>query len=61
MAVAVGYNNRARANKGSWIVLAERDDNGEIISIKSIRIDGKKYKENTWYVLKDKKIIEYAN
>src|ERR1700690_692656 len=51
VAVAVGYSNKAKGNLNSWIVLAERNDKFEILSIQSFKIDGKIVKENTWYKL----------
>ena len=51
VAVAVGYGNKAKASLGSWIVLAERDNSGNILTIKSIKIDGKKMKADIWYQL----------
>jgi len=51
IACGLGCDNQARASLGSWIVLAERKDNGEIKAVKSAKIDGKKMKADTWYKL----------
>ncbi|MDD5353414.1 MAG: hypothetical protein PHS93_09660, partial [Candidatus Omnitrophica bacterium] len=58
VACGLGYKNKAKATKDSWIVLAERNVNGEIINLKSAKIDGKKMKENTWYEIVDGKFLE---
>ena len=55
---AIGYNSKIKAIKGCWITLAEYDSNGIILCVKSAKVDGKKLKENTWYILKDKKFTE---
>ena len=57
VAVAVGYSNKAKATIGNWIVLAERNDDYEILYVKSFRVDGKKVKENVFYYLKDGKLV----
>ena len=41
----------AKGGLGSWIVLAERDQNWNILDVKTAKIDGKKLKEDTWYQL----------
>ena len=67
VAVAWGYKGRAKGVKGSYIVLAEwvgdekfynSPDKWELKRAKLIHIDGKKYKENTFYELVDGKVIE---
>jgi hypothetical protein len=52
VAVAVGYDNKAKANLGSWIVLAERNDDGEILDLKSVKVDGTIILADTFYSLK---------
>ena len=68
IAVAWGYKGRAKGVKGSRIVLAdwEGDENNywteekwTLKGAKMVKIDGKKYKENTWYTMKDGKIVEW--
>ena len=51
VAISTGYKGKAKATKGSAIVLVERDDNGNLLSIKSAIIDGEILKENTFYTL----------
>ncbi|MBE3086902.1 MAG: hypothetical protein IMZ64_11875, partial [Bacteroidetes bacterium] len=55
---AIGYNSMAKGIIGTWIVLAEFDNNGIVICVKSAKIDGKKLKEDTYYKLQDKKFTE---
>ena len=68
IAVAWGYKGKAKGVKGSRIVLAdwEGDEDNywiesewELKGAKMIKIDGKKYKENTWYTMKDGKVVEW--
>jgi len=61
-ACAFGINSKAKASKGSWIILAEweEDENYDwhIKTIKSAKIDGKKLKADTFYKLEDGKFVE---
>jgi hypothetical protein len=57
-ACALGYNSKVKGVLNSWITLAEYNKDYKIICVKSARIDGKKLKADTWYILKDKKISE---
>jgi hypothetical protein len=57
-AIAVGYNCIAKASLGSWLIIAERDSNYKILWIKSVKVDGKKIKANTFYLLKRGKFIK---
>ena len=58
VAVVTGMDCKARGCVGSWLVLTERDDNWHILGIKAIYIDGKKYKAETWYEIKNGKIVK---
>ena len=58
IACSIGYQGRAKASLGSWIVLSEFSDNGDIVCVKSAKIDGKKLKADTWYKLDNKKFTE---
>jgi len=53
----IGYNNVAKATKGSWIVLAEWENNKPKY-VKSVKVDGKKIKYDTWYKLVNGKFTE---
>jgi hypothetical protein len=61
VAMGIGVNCIAAAPKDCWIVLAEseKDKNGvwDIISVKSVKVDGKKIKANTFYTLKNGKFV----
>ena len=51
-------NSKVKAKIGSCIIIVERDDNDNIISVFSTIVDGKKIKEDIWYTLKNKKLIK---
>ena len=54
----IGYNNMAKAAKGSWITLAEYDENLVIKLVKTRKVDGKRIKANIWYKLENGKFVE---
>jgi hypothetical protein len=54
---AIGANSQAKGIKGTWIVLAEYD-NDIVKCVKSAKIDGKKLLEDTYYVLKNGKFVK---
>lgn len=58
VAVAWGQDSHARGSVGNWIVVSERDDDGNIIDAKIVRVDGEVVKENTWYTLQNGEISE---
>jgi len=58
IACGLGIKSRAKASLNSWIVLAERNDKGVILFIKSAKIDGKRMKADTWYNLIDGKFVK---
>ena len=58
LAVAWGQDSLARGTVGNWIVVSERDDDGNIIDAKIVRVDGESVKENTWYTLQNGEISE---
>ena len=58
IAVAWGQDSLARGSVGNWIVVSERDDDGNIIDAKIVRVDGEAVKENTWYTLQNGGISE---
>jgi hypothetical protein len=62
IAAAIGINSKAKAAKGSWIVLSEWKQDIERIwhikSVKSANVDGKKIKADTWYSLKNGKFVK---
>ena len=62
VAIATGYESKARASLGSAIVVVERGEwNGKtypIINIKAAIIDGKILKPDTFYTLKNNEFVE---
>ena len=74
IAVAWGYKGRAKGVVGSYIVLAEWKYDGDemedtisyandtehwhLKKARMIQIDGEKYKADTWYMLKNGKVVE---
>ena len=62
IAVAGGYGCRASGADGCWLVLAERDDEGHILGVKSVRVGGKSgglwIKPGALYTLIDGKVTE---
>lgn len=53
VAAVVGRKGKARACLGSWIVLAEHNDEGEILGVRCAQIDGEKLKPDTFYRLEN--------
>lgn len=54
-----GKHPRAAGVKGSWLFLVQEEkDSQEIKGIYPIEIDGKEYKENTWYGLRGGAVCE---
>jgi hypothetical protein len=49
----------AKGEIGNWIVLSEFDDNRNIKWVKTAKIDGKKIKSDTFYMLKNGKFVEF--
>ena len=62
MAIANGYQSKAKASLGSAIVVCERGEwNGQkypLIGIKAAIIDGEKLKADTFYKLQDGEFVE---
>ena len=58
VAVSTGRDGLAKGSKGCWLVLAERDDYGAILSLQSFKVDGEKVKANTLYTLKNGELKE---
>ena len=58
VAVVIGYKSKAKAKKGSAIVVCERDDNMNLINIKAAIIDGNILKEDTFYFLSNGEFVE---
>ena len=58
IAVAFGAESKAKGVKGAYIVLTERDDDDNLTSCRMIHIDGKRYKADTFYCIKNGKVVE---
>jgi len=60
IACGFGYDNKAKASLGSWIILTEWGSEGiyYIKNLKSIKVDGKRIKADTFYKLEDGKFIK---
>jgi hypothetical protein len=58
IAAAIGKSGEARAAVGNWIVLSEYDKEGNVKTVKTAKVDGKKIKADTFYVLKAGKFVK---
>jgi hypothetical protein len=59
IAASLGAAGQAKGLKGNWLVLAEWKD-GKIKAMGIARVDGKKIKADTFYMLVDGKFVEAA-
>ncbi|MCD6674886.1 MAG: hypothetical protein LT106_18790 [Burkholderiaceae bacterium] len=53
VAIALGERSRARAPLGSWIVLAHRDGDGEIVHLRTAKTGENGIAPDTWYSLNE--------
>lgn len=63
IAVSWGIDGKAKATKGSYIVLAEwKCDKHDwvFVGAKMVKVDGERIKENTFYTLKNGKFVEVS-
>jgi hypothetical protein len=61
VAIVTGLDCKVRGNLGSWIVATERNNNWEILSIISKKVDGKKIKADVWYKNVGGQLIEFKD
>ena len=54
----IGRNNMAKAKTGSWIVLAEYDQDNKPVCVKAVQVDGEKIKADVYYILKGGEFVE---
>ena len=54
----IGNRGLAKAKKGSWITLAEYNDDEMVIAVKTEQVDGVRIKEDTWYKLAGGEFVE---
>ncbi len=58
VAIVTGYQSKAKASKGSWIVVTERNDDYEIICVKTAKAGTSRIKADTYYTLEKSKFVE---
>ena len=58
IAVAGGYQCRARGALGCWLVLTERDDMGRILGVQAVPVDGETIRADTLYMLRGGQVVE---
>ena len=58
IACAIGNYSIVKGKIGTWITLAEFDEDNKPICVKSAQIDGIELKEDTYYILQDKNFKE---
>ena len=61
IACALGYKSKAKGEKGCWIVLAEKDEEYNILDVKAVKVDGKTIKADTFYTLENGEFVEAEN
>ncbi|WP_223690076.1 DUF7666 domain-containing protein [Leifsonia poae] len=57
VAIVTGKDSKASGALGCWLVLTERDDDYRIVSVQSVKVDGKKVKAGVFYTLRDGKVV----
>lgn len=58
IAIATGKDSVAAGDIGSWLVLTERDDNGNVLDMKCVKVDGEFVEPNTYYRLLNGRIFK---
>ena len=58
VAISSGRGGAASGKINCWLILVERDIDWNILDVKSIKVDGKKIKEDVYYKLEDNKFVE---
>ena len=58
IACGLGFRCKAKGAKGCWLVIAEIDDYGRILLVRTVKVDGKDIKADTWYTLQDGQFVE---
>ena len=58
IAAAIGIGSTASASLGSWIVLAEYDDQNNPLCVRAAQIDGEKLLPNVFYTLRNGEFVE---
>ena len=58
VAIVTGYKSKAKGAVGCWLVLTERNDEMEILSMVCVKVDGETVKADTWYMLANGEMTE---
>ena len=58
IAVANGYESKARGAMGDYLVLTEYDSNLNLVRAKMAQVDGDQIKPHVWYILKNGEFVE---
>jgi hypothetical protein len=61
IACGLGIENKAKGSLGCWLVLAERvykKNEWTLKEVKTVKVDGRKIKTDTWYVLKKGRFVK---
>ena len=58
IAVANGYESKARCAMGDYLVLTEYDSSLNLVCAKMAQVDGYQIKPNVWYILKNGEFVE---
>lgn len=53
IAIATGTSGKAKGSLDNWLVLTERDEEGHVLDVQAVQVDGRMIKENTYYILKN--------
>jgi hypothetical protein len=56
--IVTGENSRIKAQKNTLVIGYKYDEKGNISTYKVMQIDGKKIKEDTWYMYKNGEFVE---
>ena len=58
IAVANGYESKARGAMGDYLVLTEYDSNLNLVCAKMAQVDGDQIRPRVWYILKNGEFVE---
>jgi hypothetical protein len=58
IACAMGRKAKAKGKMGAFLILCEYDDDHELIACKTRRVNGKNIKIDTWYSLRNGKVVK---
>ena len=58
IAIVTGKDSKASGALGCWIVLTERDEDWNILTVKAVKVDGTKIKPGVFYTLRAGKAVQ---